>query len=84
VVVGEDVDIYNPREVLWAVATRFQASRDLICLNGIDGYVIEPSATSGDSSKMGLDATARPEGPESEKYRCLTPSQGRRLQKPKK
>ena len=29
VVVDEDVDIHNPAEVEWAVATRFQADRDL-------------------------------------------------------
>ena len=30
VVVDEDVDIHDPREVEWAVATRFQAGRDLV------------------------------------------------------
>ncbi len=30
VVVDEDVDIHNPTEVEWAVATRFQADRDLV------------------------------------------------------
>src|SRR5215471_10030958 len=30
IVVDEDVDIHNPAEVEWAVATRFQADRDLV------------------------------------------------------
>ena len=30
IVVDEDVDIHNPAEVEWAVATRFQADRDLL------------------------------------------------------
>ena len=32
IVVDEDVDIHNPTEVEWAVATRFQADRDLVVL----------------------------------------------------
>ena len=30
IVVDEDVDIHDPAEVEWAVATRFQADRDLV------------------------------------------------------
>ncbi len=32
IVVDEDVDIHNPTEVEWAVATRFQADRDLLVI----------------------------------------------------
>lgn len=56
-VVDDDVDIRNPREVAWALATRFQAERDAVILNGMEGYVIDPSAAAGAGSKMGLDAT---------------------------
>lgn len=55
-VVDDDVDIRNPREVAWALATRFQAERDAVILNGMEGYVIDPSAAGG-GSKMGFDAT---------------------------
>ncbi len=72
VVVDEDVDIHNPREVLWALATRFQGKKDLLCLHGLEGYVIDPSTEAGETSKVGFDATARPEGPSGERYRRLT------------
>lgn len=58
VVVNEDVNVHDPLEVEWAVATRFQADRDLIVLSGLKGQPIDPS--SGDrfiSSKIGIDAT---------------------------
>jgi 2,5-furandicarboxylate decarboxylase 1 len=69
IVVDEDVDIYNPREVLWALATRFQGSRDLVCLQRMEGYVIDPSTENGEGTKIGFDATARPEGPYSDRFR---------------
>ena len=37
IVVDEDVDIHNPTEVEWAVATRFQADRDLVIIAGEPG-----------------------------------------------
>ena len=33
VVVDEDVDIHDPAEVEWAIATRFQADRDLVVVS---------------------------------------------------
>ncbi len=58
VVVNEDIDIRNYREMEWAMATRFQADRDLFLLPGVHGSIIDPSAsTSGASCKIGLDAT---------------------------
>jgi 2,5-furandicarboxylate decarboxylase 1 len=66
-VVDDDVDIRNPREVSWALATRFQPDRDTVILSGMEGYVIDPSCgNSGIGSRMGLDAT-RGSGPEFEK-----------------
>ncbi len=71
VVVDEDIDIHNPREVLWALATRFQGTKDLLCLDGLEGYSIDPSATNGVTAKVGFDATASPDGPGSPRYRRL-------------
>lgn len=65
-VVDDDIDIRNPREVAWALATRFQAARDLVVLDGMEGYVIDPSSAGGSGSKMGFDAT-RGSGPEFDK-----------------
>ena len=57
-VVDDDVDIRDPREVAWALATRFQPARDAVILSGMEGYVIDPSCGSGGvGSRMGMDAT---------------------------
>jgi 2,5-furandicarboxylate decarboxylase 1 len=58
VIVNSDVNIHNPMEVEWAVATRFQADRDLIVLSGLKGQAIDPSSGAGFiTSKIGMDAT---------------------------
>lgn len=57
-VVDEDVDIFKPDEVAWAVATRFQADRDLVVVAGSQGSKLDPSTSDGVGAKMGLDATA--------------------------
>ena len=57
VVVDDDVDIHNPAEVEWAVATRFQADRDLVIVPESQGSKLDPSNRDGVGAKMGLDAT---------------------------
>ena len=62
IVVDDDVDVHDPTEVEWAVATRFQADRDLVVVAGAQGSPLDPSTTltgtiDGTSAKMGLDAT---------------------------
>jgi 2,5-furandicarboxylate decarboxylase 1 len=56
-VVDEDVDIHNSDEVEWAVATRFQADRDLVIVPESQGSKLDPSTRNGVGAKMGLDAT---------------------------
>lgn len=54
-VVDDDVDIRNPREVAWAMATRYLPERDTLIIGGAEGYVIDPSAAgSGAGSKAGF------------------------------
>jgi len=57
VVVDDDVDIHNPTEVEWAVATRFQADRDLLIVSESQGSKLDPSTRDGVGAKMGIDAT---------------------------
>jgi 2,5-furandicarboxylate decarboxylase 1 len=60
VVVDEDVDVRNPTEVEWAIATRMQADRDVIILPGMAGLHLDPSQPnhpSGLGAKMLIDAT---------------------------
>ncbi len=57
VVVDMDVNIDDEREIEWAVATRFQADRDLVVVSGAQGSKLDPSSDNGISAKMGVDAT---------------------------
>jgi UbiD family decarboxylase len=62
VVVDGDVDIFDTSDVEWAIATRFQADRDLVILTDQPSSSLDPSAhhVPGQKSltaKMGLDAT---------------------------
>ena len=58
VVVNGDVNIRDPLEVEWAMATRFQADKDLIVIPELKGQPIDPSAGEGFlTAKMGIDAT---------------------------
>ena len=57
IVVDEDVNIHDPQHVEWAIATRFQANKDLIVVPVTQGSRLDPSADDGVSAKMGLDAT---------------------------
>jgi UbiD family decarboxylase len=56
-IVDEDIDIFDDRDVEWAVATRFQADRGLVVLHDARGSSIDPSARDGFTSKVGIDAT---------------------------
>ncbi len=55
-IVDEDIDIFDDRQVEWAEATRFQASRSLLVMNNAAGSSLDPSSD-GMTSKVGIDAT---------------------------
>ncbi len=57
IVVDEDVDIHNAREVEWAVATRAQPDQDLVVVANSQGSKLDPSSRNGVGAKMGIDAT---------------------------
>ncbi len=80
VVVDGDVNIFDPNDVEWAIATRFQADRDLVVFEDQPSSSLDPSAKhmagqKSRSAKMGLDATIHwdtPAGPgEPEAYRRI-------------
>ena len=64
IVVDDDVDIHNPTDVEWALATRFQADRDLVIVPESQGSKLDPSNRDGVGAKMGLDATKPLAAPE--------------------
>ena len=62
IVVDDDIDVFDESDVMWAVATRMQADRDLVVIAGSLGAMLDPSADDrGLTAKLGIDAT-RPFG----------------------
>lgn len=64
VVVDKDVNISDSDEIEWAVATRFQADRDLLVVSGALGSKLDPTTNNGISAKLGFDATVPVGAPE--------------------
>jgi anhydromevalonate phosphate decarboxylase len=63
VIVDDDVNIYDPQDVEWAIATRFQADKNTVILSNQPGSSLDPSGDLTDgkkaaTAKAGLDATA--------------------------
>jgi UbiD family decarboxylase len=61
-VVDKDIDIYNPMEVEWAMATRFQGDSDLVIRSKETGSSLDPSSERNDNgthftTKLGFDMT---------------------------
>jgi 2,5-furandicarboxylate decarboxylase 1 len=56
-VVDPDVDISDPNDVEWALATRFQADRDLVVVTHAQGSKLDPSTDDGVGAKAGFDCT---------------------------
>lgn len=58
IVVDEDVDIYNPADVMWAVSNRVIPERDIFYVPNAQGHELDPcSDNRGVQTKMGIDAT---------------------------
>ncbi|HDM36289.1 MAG TPA: UbiD family decarboxylase [Candidatus Syntrophoarchaeum butanivorans] len=58
VVVDEDIDILDPIELEYAIATRVRWDEDLVMVRGARGSSLDPSAAEdGTSTKVGIDAT---------------------------
>src|SRR6185437_9662503 len=63
IVVDDDVDIFDMDDVMWAIATRVKAEKDIILVPGAKGAILDPSSDpeTFTLTKMGIDAT-RPTG----------------------
>ena len=44
ILVDEDVDIFDTRDVLWAMNTRFQGDKDIITIPGVRCHPLDPSS----------------------------------------
>ena len=61
VVVDHDVDVFDDRQVNWALATRCQPDRDITIVTHARGSDLDPSTREdGYTAKWGVDATAKP------------------------
>ena len=55
--VDEDVDPWDPFDVMWAIATRVQGDRDIVLMPHSEGVLDPTSDREGLSCKIGIDAT---------------------------
>jgi UbiD family decarboxylase len=63
VVVDDDVDVFDLNDVMWAIATRVRAEKDIFFIPGAKGAILDPTSDPDTFTltKMGIDAT-RPTG----------------------
>src|SRR5712691_10907659 len=76
VVVDDDIDVNDPTEVEWAIATRVQGDRDVMIVGNARAKPLDPSLPQGygvvpTGAKVGIDATI-PEGIPREHYERIT------------
>jgi len=55
-IVDNDIDVFDDRDVEWAVATRFQGHKGLVMIENARGSSLDPSADET-TTKVGIDAT---------------------------
>ena len=76
VVVDDDIDVFDPMDVEWAIATRVQGDKDIIVIPNSRAKPLDPSLPQGagvvpTGAKVGIDATI-PEGIPKEHYERIT------------
>src|SRR5712691_7129762 len=76
VVVDDDIDVFDPTDVEWAIATRVQGDKDVMIVGGARAKPLDPSLPQGfgvvpTGAKVGIDATI-PEGIPREHYERIT------------
>lgn len=58
VVVDDDIDLFNPEDVEYAIATRVKGDEDLMVVTNARGSSLDPKALAdGTTTKIGVDAT---------------------------
>ncbi len=77
VVVDDDINIHDIHDVEWAIATRFQADKDLLLMKDQPASSLDPSAShipgqKSRSAKLGLDATIKKTGHEKKLFKRVT------------
>ena len=83
VVTDDDIDVFDPTDVEWAIATRVQADRDVLIVPNARSKPLDPSLPpplSGKiptTAKMGIDATIPENVPRSRYNRIIYFNQGK-------
>jgi 2,5-furandicarboxylate decarboxylase 1 len=73
VIVDDDIDVFNPMDVEWAIATRVQGDKDILIVTNARGKPLDPSlpptppGVVPTTAKVGIDATIG-EGIPKERY----------------
>jgi UbiD family decarboxylase len=58
VVVDEDIEIHDPNDVEYAIATRVRGDTDIMVITGVRGSSLDPMRLAdGTNVKVGIDAT---------------------------
>ena len=58
VVVDEDINIFDPKDVEFAIATRVKGDMDILIITNVRGSSLDPrGAPDGTTTKVGIDAT---------------------------
>jgi 2,5-furandicarboxylate decarboxylase 1 len=82
-IVDDDIDVFDPTDVEWAVATRVQADRDVLIVSNARSKPLDPSLPSPTgakiptTAKMGIDATIPEDIPRSRYNRIVYFNQGK-------
>ncbi|MPZ37354.1 MAG: UbiD family decarboxylase [Rhizobiales bacterium] len=76
VVVDDDIDVFDPMGVEWAIATRVQGDKDVMIISNARAKPLDPSLLQGagivpTGAKVGIDATI-PDGIPKEHYERIT------------
>ena len=58
-VVDSDIDIHDPRDLEYALATRMRGDEDIVLYPNVRGSTLDPRSNEGMTTKVGVDATAR-------------------------
>jgi 2,5-furandicarboxylate decarboxylase 1 len=62
IVVDEDVNIYDPADLMWALTNRVDWAKDTFLIPGAQGHEMDPTADArGVQTKIGIDATYKPD-----------------------
>ena len=58
-VVDTDIDIYDPVDLEYAIATRMRGDEDIVLHPHVRGSTLDPRSIDGITTKVGVDATSR-------------------------